>query len=398
MIRWFGFVIFLLLIQTLPVLAAEPITVLDISSYTAGAAFAAPTREGFDMAEEEINVAGGVLGRPIHFEHVDDTGKPEQAITKLQQMIMQEKPVLFTGCNLANIDLAFSAFAKQNKVLQVGACTNGDDASWKEGHDYMFRGTGPMAYALNGMMAERSAQKHKTKWAAINQNYAWGQQNLAAFKENLTRYQPDAQWVTEQWTPIGKIDAGSVVNAILSSGADAVYTSMWGSDLVEFLREAKKRGLSPKALIVGDNLGRPEFIEQMKLEMPEGAITDPVLPLEYPRTPSMKAFAERYEKKYGHSVRYSALQAYLTAAVIVEAIKKAGSTDTDKLITALKGLHFDSIFGPLTMRSIDNVPDNGIWIGESAIKDGKEVFVDVEYKDGKNYYPSDSYIQNLRKQ
>ena len=96
-------------------------------------------------------------------------------------------------------------------------------------------------------------------------------------------------------------------------------------------------------------------------------------------------------------MRYTALQSYLTATVITEALRKAGSTDTDKLAATMKGMKFDSIYGPLTMRAIDNVPDNGIWVGETAIKDGKPILVNVEYKDGKDYFPSDAYIQNLRK-
>ena len=397
MIRKFALALPLLLATVLPASAAEPITVLDISSYTAGAAFAAAARQGFDMAEAEINAAGGVLGQPIHFEHVDDTGKPEQAVTKLQQSILQDKPVLFTGCNLANIELAFSAYAKQNHALQVSACTNSDDSVWKLGHDYTFRGSGPLLYSFNWMLAERAAKQHKVKWATINHNYAWGQQNLAAFKENLARYQPDAKWVEEQWTPIGKIDAGSVVNAILKSGADAVYVSLWGSDLTQFIREAKKRGLSEKVLIVGDDIGRPEFLEQMKSEMPSGIITTGILPMESPVMPAMKAFAERYQKQYGQAVRYSALQAYTTANTIAEVLRKAGSTDTTKLVAALKTLQFDGIYGHTIMRSQDNVPTNGIWVGETALRDGKPVLVNVEYKDGTGYFPSDAYIQNLRK-
>ncbi len=390
-----------LLLGSLPAWAeapkGEPILILDISSYTAGAAFVTPTRQGFDLAEAEINVQGGVLGRPIHFDHVDDTGNPEEAITRLQQHLLQDHPVLFTGCNLANIELAFSSYAKQNKVLEISGCSNSDTAMWQSGHATMFRGTGPMVYSFNRMIAERAATKGKLKWATINQNYAWGRENLAAYKENLAAFQPNASWVAEYWTPIGKIDAGSVVNAILRSGAEAVYTSMWGKDLVQFVREAKKRGLSDHVLIVSDNMGRPEFMEQMGSEIPEGVVTNGTLPLESPVTPSMKAFAEKYGATYHQSVRYTALQAYLTATVIAEALRQAGTTETEKLVRTLNGMKFDSLYGPLTLRAIDHVPDNGVWVGETAIKDGKPVIVNAEYKDGKNYFPPDSYILTLRK-
>lgn len=376
----------------------KPIKILDLSSYSVGAAFTTPTRQGLDMAAKEINSARGILGRPLEFIHIDDTGKPDAAITKLEQIILTEKPVLVTGCNLANIELAISSYAKQNKVLQVSACTNSDDSVWKLGHDYTYRGTGPLIYSFNWMLAERAASKKKMRWGAINHSYAWGQQNLAAYKENLKKFQPEAVWSEEQWTPIGKIDAGSVVNALLRDNVDAVYTSLWGSDLIQFLREAKKRGLTEKALIVGDNIGRPEFMEQMGADLPSGIITNGVLPLQNPVTTSMKEFAQRYKAEFKQDVRYTALQAYLTAYVIKATIEKAQSTDTDAMIKVLSGLKLqDSIYGEITVRDLDNVPTNGIWVGETFIQDDKPILINVEYKDGKNYFPADEKIKEIRK-
>ncbi|HBM90916.1 MAG TPA: hypothetical protein DD400_03445 [Rhodospirillaceae bacterium] len=397
MIRKCFFVFSLLLASTFPAAAGEPIVIPDISSYTLGASFSAPVKRGFEMAQEEINAAGGVLGSHIYFDHIDDTGSPGAAITRLQQIVLEEKPILFTGCNLANIELAFSSFAKQHKILQVSACLNSDSAMWGKGHDYMFRGFGPMIYGINMAMAESAARKGKLKWAAVNYNYAWGQENLAAFKESISRFLPNVRWVEEHWVPIGKIDSGSIINAIIESGADAVYTSLAGSDLSQFFREAKKRGLTEKVLIVGDNIGRPEFREIMKDEMPQGIITIAVLPYEYPITKKMKVFAQKYQKKYKQKVRYTALSSYMTAKTIAAAITKAGSFYTEDIAAALKGLQFDSIYGRTTVRAIDNVPDNGLWIGETINKDGKPTFTNVRYIQGKRYFPSDEYIKKLRR-
>ncbi len=398
MFRKLIFVVSVFLIQPFSAQAGEPIIIPDISSYTLGASFAAPVKRGFEMAQEEINAAGGVLGRPIYFDPIDDTGSPGTAITRLQQIVLEEKPILFTGCNLANIELAFSAYARQHKILQVSACLNSDSAVWEMGHDYMFRGFGPTIYGINMGLAESASRKGKLKWAAVNHSYAWGQENLAAFKENLSRFLRNARWGEEHWVPIGKIDSGSIINAIIQSGADAVYTSLWGSDLSEFLREAKKRGLTEKVLIVGDNIGRPEFREVMKDEMPEGIITVGVLPYEYPITPKMKAFAQKYQKKYNQKVRYTALSSYMTAKMIAAAITKAGSFYPEDIAAALKGLQFKSIYGRTTVRAIDNVPDNGLWIGETVNKDGKPTFTNVRYIQGKKYFPSDDYIKKLRAQ
>ena len=375
----------------------EPVKILDISSYSLGASFANPVRDSLRMRADELNSTGGLLGRPVEIIHVDDTGSPDKAIEKLEALVAQEKPFVITGCNLANIELAISAWTKKNKVLQVSACLNSDDAMWKEYNPYMFRGSGPLVYGLNWRLAERASVRGKLKWAAVNHNYAWGQDNLKAFKENLQRYQPEVTWVEEQWVPIGKIDAGSVVNAIKRSGAEAVYTALWGSDLVEFLRQAKKRGLTDTALIVGDNLGRPEFREQNAKDIPVGAITYATLPFEDPQTPEMKSYAENYQKKYGVAVRSTGMLAYITMQTIEAAVKKAGSFETERLRNVLPRLEYDTIVGKVIMRAIDHVPTNGVWIAETDLEDNKPVLINVEYKDGKNYFPADEKIKELRK-
>ncbi len=376
--------------------AAEPIKILDMSSYTVGAAFADPVKNAMDMRVEEINKAGGLLGRPIEVVHVDDGGTPEKAMEKLESLVAKEKPALITGCNLANIELAISTWTKRNKVLQISACMNSDDAMWKDANPYMFRGSGPLLYGLNWRLAERAAEKGKLKWAAVNHNYAWGQDNLKAFKDNLKKFQPDAKWVEEQWVPIGKIDAGSVVNSIKNSGADAVYTALWGSDLVEFLRQAKKRGLTAKVLLVGDMIGRPEFWEQYTNEVPVGTITTATLPFEDPQTPAMKNFAQSYKDKYGVSVRSTATLSYITMQTVEAAVKKAGSTDRDALLKVLPGMEYETIAGKVRMRAIDHIPTNGVWIAESGMKDGKPVLTKAEYKSGAAYFPSDETIEKIR--
>jgi branched-chain amino acid transport system substrate-binding protein len=77
-------------------------------------------------------------------------------------------------------------------------------------------------------------------------------------------------------------------------------------------------------------------------------------------------------------------------------LKKAGSTDTEKLITAFEGLAFPSPFGTATFRAIDHQSTMGVFVGKIAIKDGKGVMVDYRYEDGAKFQPADSIVKNLR--
>ena len=77
-------------------------------------------------------------------------------------------------------------------------------------------------------------------------------------------------------------------------------------------------------------------------------------------------------------------------------MRKAGSTDTEKLVAAMSGLTFDSPFGKVTFRALDHQSTMGAYVGRTAVKDGKGVMVDWRYADGNDYLPSDDTVKRLR--
>jgi len=77
-------------------------------------------------------------------------------------------------------------------------------------------------------------------------------------------------------------------------------------------------------------------------------------------------------------------------------IAKAGSTDTDKLVAAMKGLKVNTPLGPITFRAIDHQSTMGAFVGRTALKNGKGVMVDWYYANGANYLPSDAEVRKLR--
>jgi branched-chain amino acid transport system substrate-binding protein len=79
-------------------------------------------------------------------------------------------------------------------------------------------------------------------------------------------------------------------------------------------------------------------------------------------------------------------------------LKRAGSTDAEKIVTAMSGLAFDTPFGNVTFRAIDHQSTMGAYVGRTAVKDGKGIMVDWRYADGKNYQPDDVDVRKLRPQ
>ena len=117
----------------------EPIRIGEINSYSAIAAFTHPYRNGWQLAVEEINAAGGVLGRKLEVVSRDDGGKPEDAVRVAGELVGNEKVVMLAGTFLSNIGLAVGDFAKQNKVLFLAAEPLTDAMVWAKGNHYVFR-------------------------------------------------------------------------------------------------------------------------------------------------------------------------------------------------------------------------------------------------------------------
>src|ERR1700730_17914429 len=123
-----------------PAAAQAPIKIGEINSYSGiGAPFTGPYRAGVEMAVEEINAKGGVLGRKLEVVFRDDKGQPPEAVKHAQELVESEKVALIAGTFLSNVGLAVSDWAKQNKTMFVAAEPVTEALTWAKGHDYVVR-------------------------------------------------------------------------------------------------------------------------------------------------------------------------------------------------------------------------------------------------------------------
>ena len=113
-------------------------------------------------------------------------------------------------------------------------------------------------------------------------------------------------------------------------------------------------------------------------------------------TPAHKRFRDAYQAKFNDYPRLGSVVGYTTIVAAAAAIRKAGSTDTERLVAAMDGLTIDSPFGKVTFRKIDHQSTMGAFVGRTAVKDGKGVMVDWRYADGKDYLPDDTQVRAMR--
>ena len=374
--------------------AAQPIRLGELNSYKVFPAFLEPYKKGMDLAVAEINAAGGVLGRPLEIISRDDNGNPGDAVRVAEELLSREKAVLLMGTFASNVGLAVADLAKQRKVLFLAAEPLTDKIVWENGNRYTFR-LRASTYMQTAMLAPEAAKLGKKRWAIVYPNYEYGQSATAAFKKQMISLQAGGIEFVEQAVPLGKIDAGPVVQALLDAKPDAVFSSLFGADLARFVREGELRGLFKGRPVFNLLGGEPEYLDPLKDEAPVGWwVTG------YPwyaiDTPEHKRFRAAYQAKFNDYPRLGSVVGYSTVYAAAAAIRKAGSTDTEKLIAAMRGLAFESPFGKVSFRALDHQSTMGAYVGRTAVKDGKGVMVDWRYADGREYLPSDDTIRKLR--
>jgi branched-chain amino acid transport system substrate-binding protein len=375
-------------------LAQNVIKIGEVNSYKAQPAFLEPYKKGMELAVEEINASGGVNGKKIQLIVRDDNANPGDAVRAAEELVSREKVDVLTGSFLSNIGLALTDFAKQKKFFFLAAEPLTDKIVWQNGNRYTFR-LRASTYMQVAMLVPEAAAMKKKRWAIVYPNYEYGQSAAASFKTLLKAAQPDVEFVAEQATPLGKVDAGSVVQALADAKPDAVFNVLFGADLSKFVREGNTRGLFQGRDVVSLLTGEPEYLDPLKDETPNGWLVTG-----YPwygiQTPEHKAFFLAYHAKYKDYPRLGSVVGYSAIKSLAEGMKKAKSTDTEKMIAAFRGLKVSTPFGTVTYRTQDHQSTMGAFVGRTKNEGGKGTMVDYRYVDGSKVQPSDAEVKKLR--
>ena len=378
-----------------PGLADEhPIKIGEINSYTRLPAFTLPYRKGWQLALEEVNAAGGVKGRKLDVISRDDAGKPGNAVKIAEEMVSSEGVSLLFGTFFSNVGLAVTDFAKQRKILFIASEPLSDAIVWSKGNRYTYR-LRPSTHVQAAMLAEAAAKLKAKRWVTVAPNYAYGQDAVKAFKQELMKRRSDVEFVEEQWPTLFKIDAGSTVRALEAAKPDAIYNVTFGGDLAKFAREGSIRGLFEGRSVVSLLSGEPEYLDPLGAEAPEGWIVTGY-PWYAVKDAAHQKYVEAYQARFDENPTTGSLVGYNSMLSVIEVIKQARSLETEHLLAAMEGLTFDSPSGRIMYRASDHQSTMGAWIGKTALKDGKGVMVDWKYADGDAYLPTDEEVKALR--
>jgi branched-chain amino acid transport system substrate-binding protein len=373
---------------------AQTIRLGEINEYKQFPAFLDPYRKGMELATEEINTAGGVLGRKIEVVSRDDNGVPGDAVRVAEELLTRERATLLMGTFASNIGLAIADLAKRRHVLFIAAEPLTDKIVWEDGNKYTFR-LRASTYMQTAMLVPEAAKLGRKRWAIVYPNYEYGQAATATFKQQMLAKQGAGVEFVEQAVPLGKIEPGAVVQALIDAKPDAIFSSLFGPDLARFVREGRLRGLFADRPVFNLLGGEPEYLDPLKDEAPVGWYVTgyPWYAIE---TPEHQRFRNAYQAKFHDYPRLGSVVGYSAVKSAAAALARAGSTDTEILVAAMQDLSLETPFGEVTYRAIDHQSTMGAYVGRTAVRDGKGIMVDWHYANGKDYLPPDDVVRRLR--
>ncbi len=355
--------------------AADPIRIGDLMPDTGLPTYSQAYRQGVELAVEEINAAGGVLGRPLQAIARDHSMEPGSAVRYAQELVKRDRVWLLTGTVLAHVTNAIGNYAAHEGIPLVTNWSTQPIAAGRQ-NDWMFSIMPTEVQALAA--ADAAVQLPAKRWALVMPQMAYGELAAKIFKQALQAKRPDVEFVSEQWVPVGKINTGSLALALTQQKPDAICSGLFGSDATAFVREGRRRNLFQGKEVIGMEMGEKEQLDLFGGEIPEGWIVTGY-PAEQITAPEHRAFVARFRKKFGEEPRLYSLSGYMIYQFVAEAIRNAGSLDRVAVARALEGLTLQTPAGSVTMDAATHRSTFGVWIGRLAVENGKGTMTGWKY-------------------
>jgi branched-chain amino acid transport system substrate-binding protein len=353
--------------------AAEPIKIgfLHTLSGGVGQVYGIPDLEGVKMAVDEINKAGGILGRPLEVIARDDKVSPETGVREAKDLILNQKVNWIQGVVSSAVALAVSAYCKEQKVIFIDTVAQSTATTEEKGHRYVFRvTTNTTAYTRNVANAVARFWPGLKKVFIIGPDYEYGHRCKKDFMDAYTKIVPDAKVVGELWPKLGTKDFTPYITKIMATDLDFVYTSLWGGDVLTFTKTAWPFGYFDKIKQAGQDWGNVEILSKMSKEAyPKGVLAGSHYPWWIIDNPISKAFVPKFKKATGMDPGLAAYTGYTAIYFMKQAIEKVKSLDTEKIIDALEGAELDTVVGRLKIRACDHQAMHPFWVGKVVLDD-----------------------------
>ena len=357
-------VIVLMFLSSPAVSFSEPIKIgaMFISSGKMGG-YGKHGGQAIQLAVDQINADGGVLGRNLEAIVEDTKLKKDVALALAERFVNQDKVDFLMGPTSSGIAMGLTEFARQNKKILVLTQAATDALTGAEFHPYVF------STLSNAMMHSRSgaylmASKPYKKYMCVGPDYSYGHSSWKMFKTKLQQLRPDVEFVGELFPKFLAEDYSEEIKKVLEAKPDAVWCPLWGGDAINFIKQALPTGLFDKIKFAFPVAGALEVLVPMGSDMPTGVYVSSRYFFTSPDSSMNQRFVKDYYTRFNEYPDYMAGETYAGVYFIKAAIERAGTIEADKIIEAIEKepLSWETPEGWKTMRSEDHsVVEDCLW-------------------------------------
>ncbi len=319
------------------------------------AAYGQFARQGMELAADEINARGGILGRKLEFALEDSQGKVDVAIQAARKLVFQGGADALMGLDSSGVANGLTPIVPELRKPFVITHAASPDVTGKLCNAYTYR----LSVNVNQNMsaaAQIAAESGAKRWTTIGPDYAFGHQSWEYFGKYLKQRKPDVELMKDVAFPrFGAEDFVPFINSVMQSRPDGVLVSLWGGDLVNFVRQARNLGFFDQKFQVLLTLGAAtEVLSALGEQMPQGVWAGTRYWFAAHDNPLNTAFVKAYFDRYKTPPSYNAEGAYAALYLYKAAIEKAGKVDGEAVARALSGISIDAPNGRLAIRAGDH--------------------------------------------
>jgi branched-chain amino acid transport system substrate-binding protein len=327
-------------------------------------------QRAISMAVEEINAAGGLLGKKLEYVFGDTQLKPEVAVALAEKFITEDKVDFLLGPTSSAVAMSLSDAALKHKKILVVTQAATDALTGAKFNRYVF------CTLSNVMMHSRAgayymASKPYKKWMCVAPDYNYGHESWRHFREKLKELKPEAEIVGETFPKLMAKEYAAHIEKVKQAKPDAVWCPLWGQDAVDFIRQAKEVKLFEDIKFVFPVGAALETLVPLGKETPAGLYMSSRYFFTTPDSDENRDFVKRYYEKFKEYPDYMAEETYAGVYFIKAAVQRAGTTDSEALIKAVERepLAWQTPEGWKIMRAEDHqVVEDVVW-GETAYSD-----------------------------
>lgn len=316
---------------------------------------------GMQMAIDEINAKGGVLDRQLNLLMEDDQGRAATGIQAARKLVYQDNVSALIGLDSSGVALGLVPVMTELETPLIITHAATPHATGKLCNEYTFRISVNEAQNMRAA-AEIASKLDAKRWTTIGPDYAFGHESWEIFSDNMKELAPDAELMTETAFPrFGAEDFTPFINNIMDQKPEGILISVWGGDLVNFIRQAHNLNFFNQGYELMFTVGAAtEALAALGEQMPEGVWLGTRYWYDSHDSERNKKFVADYKERYKTAPSYNAEGAYSAVYAVAAAIEKAGSAEPKDVAKALVGLSIDS---PASAQRAFRVGDNQALIG-----------------------------------